>query len=129
MVRRPRGQMGAAVVDFVAVGALLTLLFLGIVQLTTVLHVRNTLTDCASEGARYGAFADRSPADGAQRTRDLIGVSLSPRYAGDVTARTTTTRDGVDVVEVTVRAPLPVIGLLGVGQSISVSGHGAMESR
>jgi len=111
------------------VGALLTLLFLGVVQLTVVLHVRNTLTDCASEGARYGAFADRTPADGAQRTRDLIGLSLSPRYAEGVTAGVTTSADGVQVLEVRVQAPLPVIGLLGVGRAVEVSGHGALERR
>lgn len=115
--------------DFVAVGALLTLLFLGVVQLTVVLHVRNTLTDCASEGARYGALADRTPADGARRTQELITESLAARYADAVTAGLTTTADGVEVVEVTVRAPLPVIGLLGVGESVVVSGHGAVEGR
>ena len=47
-------------VDFVLVGALLTLFFLAIVQLTLVLHVRNTLIDAAASGARYGTLADRS---------------------------------------------------------------------
>lgn len=105
------------------VGALLTLMFVGVIQLALVLHVRNTLVDCASEGARYGGFADRAPADGAARTRELIGMSLSSRYADDVTA-TTTVLDGVPVVEVQVRAPLPVVGLLGPRSGISVVGHG-----
>lgn len=126
---RQRRDSGAAIVDFVAVGALLTLLFLGVVQLTVVLHVRNTLTDCASEGARYGAFADRTPSDGARKTQELIGMSLSPRYAESVTARVTTTADGVEVVQVTVQAPLPVVGLLGIGRSVVVSGHGAVEGQ
>lgn len=108
---------------------MLTLLFLGVVQLTVVLHVRNTLTDCASEGARYGAFGDRTPSDGARRTQELIGLSLSPRYAESVSAGLTTTADGVEVVEVTVQAPLPVIGLLGVGRSVVVTGHGAVEGQ
>lgn len=89
--------------------------------------MRNTLTDCVSEGARYGAFADRTPDDGARRARELIAVSLSPRYAEAVTARTTRTPDGLEVVQVTARAPLPVIGLLGVGRGVSVSGHGAVQ--
>ncbi len=125
-VRRGRDDSGSAVVDFVMVGALLTLLFVGVVQLAVVLHVRNTLVDCASEGARYGAFADRTPADGAARAQELIGLSLSDRYADDVTA-STTVLDGVAVVEVTVRAPLPVIGLLGPTSGITVSGHGVDE--
>lgn len=117
---------GAAIVDFVLVGALLTLVFVGVVQLALVLHVRNTLVDCASEGARYGAFADRTPQDGAQRTRDLIGASLSSSFASDVQARNVQV-DGLQAVEVTVTAPLPVIGLFGPSGMLVISGHGAQE--
>jgi len=118
---------GAAVVDFVLVGALLTLVFLGVVQLGVVLHVRNTLVDCASEGARYGAFADRTPEDGAGRTRELIAMSLSPGYAGDVRAGHADVA-GLRTVEVTVSAPLPLIGLFGPPATLTVSGHGAAEA-
>ena len=121
-----RRDSGAAVVDFALVGALLTLLFLGVVQLATVLHVRNTLVDCAAEGARFGALADRTPADGAQRTRDLIVSALSPRFAENVSAGPARV-DGLDVVRVTVEAPLPVIGLLGPSDGITVTGHGMQE--
>lgn len=124
--RRCRADTGSAVVDFVLVGALLTLVFVGVVQLAVVLHVRNTLVDCASEGARFGALADRTPADGAARTRELIGMSLSPRYADDVTA-TTTDVDGLAVVQVRVRSPLPVIGLLGPSRGLDLTGHGVQE--
>lgn len=125
--RRRASEGGAAVVDFVLVGALLTLVFLGVVQLGVVLHVRNTLVDCASEGARYGAFADRTPADGARRTAQLIEASLSPAYARNVSAGHADVA-GLRTVEVTVSAPLPVIGLFGPGRSLTVSGHGAEES-
>ena len=117
---------GVAIVDFVLVGALLTLVFVGVVQLALVLHVRNTLVDCASEGARYGAFADRTAQDGAQRTRDLIGVSISSSNASDVRARNVQV-DGLQAVEVTVTAPLPVIGLFGPSETLVVSGNGAQE--
>lgn len=123
---RPRDDTGSAIVDFVMVGALLTLMFVGVIQLALVLHVRNTLVDCASEGARHGALADRTPADGAARTRELIATSLSPRYADDVTAATIVL-DGVAVVEVRVEAPLPVVGLLGPSRGVSVAGHGVDE--
>ncbi len=121
-----RDDSGAAIVDFVLVGALLTLVFVGIIQLGTVLHVRNTLIDCAAEGARYGAFADRTPADGAERTRDLIRASLASRFAADVRAGHVDV-DGVRTVEVRVTAPLPVIGLLGPSGLLTVSGHGVEE--
>ncbi len=123
MARSP--DDGAAVVDFVLVGALLTLVFLGVVQLGVLLHVRNTLVDCASEGARYGAFADRTPEDGAQRTEDLIAMSLSAGYAGDVRAGYAEVA-GLRTVEVTVSAPLPLIGLFGPSRTLTVSGHGVL---
>lgn len=102
------------------------MLFAGIVQLAVVLHVRNTLVDCAAEGARYGALADRTPEQGAQRTRDLIGTALSARYAGSVQAAVADV-DGLSVVQVTVEAPLPVLGLLGPSGGIVVRGHGVRE--
>ena len=112
-------------VDFVAVAGLVTLVFLGLLQITLALHVRNTLVDCASEGARYGGLADRRAADGAARTRDLIRMSLGDGYAGDVTARYTTV-ENLRVVEVTVRAPVPAVGLWGPGE-LTVRGHGVAE--
>lgn len=47
-----------AVVDFVLVTVILVPLVLGIMQVALVLHVRNTLTSAASEGARYAATVD-----------------------------------------------------------------------
>lgn len=99
---------------------------LGVLQLTFALHVRNTLIDSAGEGARHAALAGSSTADGAQRTRDLIAMSIHPRFAGDVSARHTS-REGLELVEVTVRAPLPVIGLLGPSGSMSVVGRAVVE--
>lgn len=125
--RRGRGDDGSAVVDFVLVGALTTVLFLAVVQLTLALHVRSTLVDCAAEGARYGAMADRSPSDGAQRARDLIEMSLAASYAQDVTADVVQI-DGLDVVRVQVTAPLPVIGLIGPGDVLTVDGHALQET-
>ena len=70
-------ERGAAVVDFVLIGALLTLLFLAIVQLTLILHVRNTLIDAAASGARYGTLADRNDVDARDRTAQLITAALN----------------------------------------------------
>lgn len=119
-------ERGSAIVDFALVGSLLTLFFVALVQLALVLHVRNVVIDCAVEGARYGALADRDPAAGAARTQALIRAELDDRYAEDVTARTVTV-DGLDLVEVQVRAPLPVAGLVGFGRSLHVSGHALSE--
>jgi Flp pilus assembly protein TadG len=120
------GEGGAAVVDFVLVGGLLTLFFMAIIQLTLVLHVRNTLIDAAASGARYGTLADRNAADARERTAQLISVALSPDFANDVSTRETSYQ-GVATLEVTVRAPLPVLGLIGPRESLEVKGHAAIR--
>ena len=117
---------GSAVVDFALVGGLVALVFAGVLQLTLAQHVRNTLVDCAAEGARYAALADRTSQDGVGRTRQLIAAALSSAYAQDVTARRAVI-DGLDVVEVTVVAPLPVAGLVGPAGSLTVAGHALVE--
>ncbi len=50
------------------VAALLALLFVLTLQLAVLVHVRNTLIDAASTGARFGALDDRSAEDGVART-------------------------------------------------------------
>lgn len=123
---RARGERGSAIVDFVLVAALVTMLFAGVVQLTLALHVRNTLIDCAAEGARHAALADRSPADGAERTRRLIEASLDPALDPQVSAHYTVV-DGVPVARVHVTARLPVLGLLGPAGVLDVDGHALRE--
>ena len=126
MNRATRRDAGSAIVDFVLVAGLVTLLFVGVVQLALVQHIRNTLTDCASEGARVGALADRGPADGAARTSELVRMSLAPRYAEDVEADDVVI-DGIEMVEVRVTAPLTLVGLLGHGGALTVRGHAVRE--
>jgi len=121
---------GAAVVDFALVGALLTLLFVSVLQVALVVHVRNTLIDCAAEGARWGARADRTADDAVGRTRELVAAELSSGYAarlaGGVSAKEVD-RGGVLVVQVSIRAPLPVIGLIGPAGTLTVRGHAFNE--
>ncbi|WP_066582586.1 TadE family protein [Cellulomonas timonensis] len=119
-------ERGAAVVDFVLVGALTSLLFAAVLQLAIIQHVRNTLVDCAAEGARYAALADRSAEDGAERTRALVTAGLSGAYAQDVTVRHTEV-NGLEVVEVRITAPMPVAGLLGPARGLTVVGHALDE--
>lgn len=122
-----RDECGSAVAEFTLVAVLLTVLALAVVQLALALHVRNTLLDAAAEGARYAALAGSSASDGVARTQDLIGAAISAEYAQDVAAAHSSI-DGVQVVAVTVRATLPVIGLLGVERGLEVTGHAAVES-
>lgn len=111
------------------VGGLVVLLGMGVFQLALVLYVRNALISDASEGARLGARAGASPAEGAARTRDLITRDLNASYAQGVTAAQQTTAAGVQVVEVTVSAPVPVIGLVGSTGVMTVSGRAFQEGQ
>ncbi len=117
-------EQGSAVMDFVLVGGLLTVFFLAVIQLALVLHVRNTLIDAASSGARYGTLADRTPADARERAADLIGTALNADFARDISTSEASFQ-GIRTLEVTVRAPLPVIGLIGPGAALEVRGHAA----
>ena len=119
-------ERGSAVVDFILVGGLLTMFFLAIVQLALVLHVRNTLIDAAASGARYGTLADRNADDARARTAQLIGAALNPDFARDVVTGESTYQ-GIRTLAVTVRAPLPVIGLIGPRALLEVTGHAAIQ--
>jgi Flp pilus assembly protein TadG len=118
---------GAAVVESSLVLVLLIFLLLAILQLGFALHVRNTLVASAAEGARYAANADRSPVEGAARTRDLIKGALGDEYATNVVAGTEVV-GGVTTVVVVVQAPLPILGPLGIARGLVVRGHAFEES-
>jgi Flp pilus assembly protein TadG len=124
--RRSRAELGAAVVDFVLVSLVLVPLVLGLVQVALVLHVRNTLTAAATEGARYAATVDRRPQDGVARTRAQIAGALPARFAEEVDGADVVV-DGVPAVEITVRASVPPLGLWGPGVDIEVAGHAVRE--
>ncbi|MEO7007258.1 MAG: TadE/TadG family type IV pilus assembly protein [Terrimesophilobacter sp.] len=125
--RMLRGDDGDATVDFVLVGALLTVLTLSVIQLGLALLIRNTVLDAAAEGARYAALADNGLDDGVQRTRELITSALGTAYADDIAA-SYERHLGASATVITVRTPLPLIGLLGLEQGMEVHGHAAVES-
>ena len=117
---------GSAVVDFVLIMMLLVPLVLGIAQVALVLHVRNTMSAAASEGARASAPLGATPADGAARTRLMIRQAVADRYARDVSASWTTV-GGLPGAVVEVRTRVPALGLLGPSVSLTVRGHAVRE--
>lgn len=120
-VRRAAEDRGAATAEFAMVSALLVLLSFAILQLTLMVHVRNTLIDAASTGARFGVLEDRTASDGVQRTQDLIESSISARYAQGVGYEYVPEPEG-QTLRITVQAQVPVLGLFpGVG-SLEVTG-------
>lgn len=120
--RRASFDKGSAVAEFVMVSTLLIVLGLSIIQLALVLHVRNTLIDAASHGARYGALANRSAQDGAERARLLIGQSLHHGFADQVSVSTSYVGEH-QLVIVTVRTQVPLIGLIPNGWNLELSGQ------
>nr|WP_269204495.1 TadE family protein [Motilibacter deserti] len=114
-------------VEFVLVTAMIVPIFVALLQLGVVLHVRNTLTADAAEGARYAANADRRPQDGAAHTRQLVRQTFGDRLGPTVTARRVMQR-GLPVVEVRVTADLPLVGwLAGVPDGLTVTAHALDE--
>ena len=61
------GARATATVEFMLVSALVLFLFLLVLQVGFLLHTRTVLVAAAQEGARYGANADRGPADAERR--------------------------------------------------------------
>ncbi|TFB80884.1 pilus assembly protein [Terrimesophilobacter mesophilus] len=125
--RFAQDESGSAVAEFVMVGALLTVLTLSVIQLGLALLIRNTVLDAAAEGARFAALADNGLADGIERTKNLITVALGPGYARHVAAEYGTYL-GHPAAIVTVEAPLPLIGLIGIDRALEVAGHAAVET-
>jgi hypothetical protein len=125
--RLAQDDTGSAVAEFVMVGALLTVLTLSVIQLGLALLIRNTVLDAASEGARFAALADNTLADGVERARQLVTVALGPSYAQDVTAAYGSYLDHPAAI-VTIRTPLPLVGLVGIEHGLEVEGHAAVET-
>lgn len=117
---RGRQESGSAIAEFVMVSGLLLAVFVSVLQLTLVLHVRNTLLDAAATGARYGTLADRGPDDGVQRTRELVTGALSPRFAQNVSAvsREIGGRPGL---EITISTGFPLFGFITLGGELRVT--------
>ena len=122
-----REDRGSAVVEFVLVGMMLTFLTLAVLQLALALHIRNTVLDAAAEGARYGALADNVPSDGVRRTIELISSAIGPDYADDVSVSEGEWM-GYPALTVTVRTTLPILGPIGPGGALEVSGHAVVET-
>lgn len=118
---------GASPVEFVLVGTLLTVLTLAVLQLGLAIYVRNVVHDAAVEGAYHAALADTSLDDGARRTTEIVARTVGAEYASDVRA-VQSAGFGHAVVEVTVRAPFPLVGLLGVPRMLEVTAHAPLES-
>ncbi|CAM2949967.1 TadE/TadG family type IV pilus assembly protein [Actinomyces slackii] len=121
------GEQGSAVVDFVLVGTLILAVVIALLQVALGLHARNVLIDAAGEGARRAALVGGTEAEAEARVRALADAALAEGYV-DTVSVTRTRAQGIGVVEVRVTAPFPVLGLLGPGGALSVTGHAVDET-
>lgn len=104
------------------IAGLLLALSLAVVQIAGMIHVRNTLIDAASTGARFGSLHDRTADDGLARTRELISASISGQYAENITYDYLDAAEG-RTLRITVRAQYPVLGVLGGLGELEVRGN------
>ena len=121
-----RGERGSAVVDFVLVLVVLIPLFLGILQLALVLHVRNTLASAAAEGARFAAVSGSTPAAGEAKAREQIAGAISARFARRVSV-TPADVGGAPGYRATIEADVPALGIGGPAVHLEVSGNAVAE--
>lgn len=121
-----RREHGSAVVDFVLVTMVLVPLVLGIIHLALVLHVRNTLTNTASEAARQAAVHGAGPGVGTSYARERVRDAIGGGFAREVSTRQTSI-GGAPAVEVRIRAEVPPLGLWGPAVEFEVAGRAVQE--
>lgn len=124
-----RRQQGSTVVEFVLVAVLLLFLLLAILQVAVYLYVRNVVVASASEGARYAASTDISPAQGGARATALIRSGVGSSVARHLDCSGSTQEaDGFVEVVVRCRGALSVFfAPLGEVLPVDVEGHAFKE--
>lgn len=121
-----RNDRGSAVPEFVLVLIVLIPIVAAMVHLALVMHVRNTLTSAASDGARSGAARGATTHDAVSRTQTLISAAIAARFASDVQARPVV-RDGLAMMQVTVHAQVPAMGLAGPSTEVTAVAHAILQ--
>lgn len=121
-----RDERGSAVPEFVMVLMVLIPLVFAIAQVALVMHVRNTMTAAASDGARAAASLDAPIGEARARAREVLRTTLADRYAEDVSVREAQV-DGIPVIEVRVSAEVPPLGLWGPGVDVDAVGRAVRQ--
>lgn len=127
--RTPRtlDERGSAPVEFVLVGTLVALLVAGVLQLAFTVFTRNIVQHAAVAGAAHAALADVPVEEGDDYALDRIRETLGSAFDADAEVAVVDGEIGAEVV-VTVQAPLPLLGLLGVPRSLETSGKAPLEA-
>lgn len=121
-----RDERGAAVPEFVLVLGILIPLVLGIIQVGLVMHVRNTMTAAASDGAHAGAPLGAGVDEAEQRAQHVMSSTLSDRFTSSIRA-TQSRHGGVAVVEVRIESEVPALGLFGPAIHLEARGRAVVQ--
>lgn len=121
-------ERGSAVPEFVLILVILVPVIATIVHLALVLHVRNTVTSAASDGARVGAARGATSEQAVTRTQALISSAIAAHFANEVEA-SQIILDGVPMIRVRVRTSVPALGLVGPSTNVSATAHAILQDR
>lgn len=132
--QRCSGESGSEPASFALIMPLVLTLILGLVQLALALWVYTTLIDAAGAGAHAAALSGAPVSAADDTVRSVLASTLGTDYVHTVSAErvTVATLHGsysssqLEVMEVRVKAPMPVIGLFGAGDMTAV-GHAVIE--
>jgi Flp pilus assembly protein TadG len=93
VLRLPRGEQGAAAVEFAMISTLLVFLLLAVLQVAVYFYARTVVASSVAEAARYAAVGQVDPRAGEARARRLIADGLD---AADARAIACTSMHGRD---------------------------------
>lgn len=125
--RAGRSERGSAVIDFVMILFILLPMFAALFQFSLVLHVRNTLSSAAAEGARRAAVAGATPEDGVTKAAEQIVGTLNEDYTKGMKIEEITV-GGAQAYRIVITAEVPALGLGGPAFQIKASGSAVIES-
>ena len=105
-------ERGSEVVSTVLVQGLAVLVILLLAQLAFASHVRTMSVSAASEGARRGGLLGGDEGEAIARTSELLDSFVGASKDREIAVERHSD-EGVDVLVVTVRTRLPLVGGLG----------------
>ena len=118
-------EEGSEVVSTVLVQGLVVLVILLLVQLAFASHVRTMSVSAASEGARRGGLLGGDEDEARARTGELLDSLVGAAKDREITVDRQSDA-GVDVLTVTVRTRLPLVGGFGP-RWLTVRGRALVE--
>ena len=118
-------EEGSEVVSTVLVQGLVVLVILLLIQLAFASHVRTMSVSAASEGARRGGLLGGDEEEAAARTGELLDSLVGAAKDREISVDRESDA-GVDILVVTVRTRLPLVGGFGP-RWLTVHGRALVE--